>query len=214
MEKIYGIHPEILPYQNISFYEEINSNKYDYVAQLDVLFSSPDIVIAPIKVFLEKFPNKDFYKKNSIEIKKGDSIDTSKIAEEFIKLGYKRSTMVSDIGEFSIRGDIIDIYSLDKNPVRIELWGDEVVDIRYFNNETQKSVEKIKEVSIRPLYKFIASEKLPFKFDEEGYFILAKGTDEWGKAGSNGGIVTIDAVDLTSSNLNVGVDEISSVNGI
>lgn len=49
--------------------------------------------------------------------------------------------MVSDIGEFSIRGDIIDFYSLDKHPTRIELWGDEIVDIRYFNNETQKSIE-------------------------------------------------------------------------
>ena len=49
------------------------------------------------------------------------------LAEKFVRLGYKRSTMVSDIGEFSIRGDIIDVYSLDKKPVRIELWGDEVV---------------------------------------------------------------------------------------
>ena len=37
-----------------------------------------------------------------------------------------------------------DFYSLDKHPVRIELWGDEIVDIRYFNNETQKSIEKLK----------------------------------------------------------------------
>lgn len=51
-------------------------------------------------------------------------------------------------------------------------------------------------------------------FDEEGYFILAEGTDEWGRSGSNGGIVTIDAANLTASNLNVGVDEISSVNGV
>lgn len=51
-------------------------------------------------------------------------------------------------------------------------------------------------------------------FDEEGYFILAEGTDEWGRSGANGGIVTIDAVNLTASNLNVGVDEISSVTGV
>lgn len=53
--------------------------------------------------------------------------------------------MVSDIAEFSVRGDIIDIFSLDKAPVRIELWGDEVVDLRYFNNETQKSIEKLQK---------------------------------------------------------------------
>ena len=55
-----------------------------------------------------------------------------------IDLGYKNPTMVSDVSEFSIRGDIADVYSLKQNPVRIELWGDKVVDIRYFDNETQK----------------------------------------------------------------------------
>lgn len=67
--------------------------------------------------------------------------------------------MVNDISEFSIRGDIADIFSLDGNPVRIELWGDEVVDIRYFNNETQKSIEKTKSVEILPIYKFTLDGK-------------------------------------------------------
>ena len=86
--------------------------------------------------------------------------------------------MVSDIGEFSIRGDISDIYSLNDNPVRVEFWGDEIVDIRFFNNETQKSVEKIKEITIEPLYKFVLPETLPDDFppelkeqlQNEGYF--------------------------------------------
>ena len=87
--------------------------------------------------------------------------------------------MVSDIGEFSIRGDIVDFYSLDKHPVRIELWGDEIVDIRYFNNETQKSIEKLKSTEILPMYKFTLSDvsddlwqKLAPKDDgeEKGYF--------------------------------------------
>ncbi|MBO7672843.1 transcription-repair coupling factor [bacterium] len=170
LEKIYGIHPQQIPYQSISFYEEINSNKYDYAAQLDVLFSSPDIVVAPVKVFLEKFPDKDFYLKNTIEIKKGDSIDTAKIADAFVRLGYKRSTMVSDIGEFSIRGDIIDIYAPDKYALRIELWGDEVVDLRYFDNQTQKSIEKIDSAKILPLYKFLLDDKIKLNNEEEGFF--------------------------------------------
>ena len=65
--------------------------------------------------------------------------------------------MVSDIGEYSIRGDIIDIFSLNPNPIRIELWGDEVIDIRYFNNETQKSIGKIEQTNIYPRYKFITT---------------------------------------------------------
>lgn len=170
LDKIFDIKAQQLPYQSISMYEEIDSNKYDYAQQLDVLFSKPDFVIAPVKAFLEKFPDKTFYEKNLIEIKKGDSIDTENFAKELISLGYKRSTMVSDIGEFSIRGDVVDIYSLDKHALRIELWGDEVVDLRYFNNETQKSIEKINSAQILPLYKFLINEKVKINTEEEGYF--------------------------------------------
>lgn len=167
--KAYGASAQILPFQNISMYETVISNKYDYSDQIKVLLEKPDIVIAPVKVLLEKFPTKEFIEKNSIHLKLGDEINQKEFAQKLVTLGYKRSTMVSDITEFSIRGDIIDVFSLDKKPVRIELWGDEIVDLRYFDNETQKSIEKIKEVTILPAYKFIAEDNKGLS-EEEGYF--------------------------------------------
>lgn len=167
--KAYGAPSQILPFQNISMYETVISNKYDYSDQIKVLLEKPDIVIAPVKVLLEKFPTKEFIEKNSIHLKLGDEINQKEFAQKLVTLGYKRSTMVSDITEFSIRGDIIDVFSLDKKPVRIELWGDEIVDLRYFDNETQKSIEKIKEVTILPAYKFIAEDNKGLS-EEEGYF--------------------------------------------
>ena len=179
LEKAFGVKSELLPFQNISMYETVSPNRYDYAEQYRVLTEKPDIVIAPVKALLEKFPTKSFYKNNSTTIKIGDEIDTKDLAQKFVNLGYKHSTMVSDIGEFSIRGDIVDFYSLDKHPVRIELWGDEIVDIRYFNNETQKSIEKLKSTEILPMYKFTLEkvaddlwQKLAPKDegDEKGYF--------------------------------------------
>ncbi len=168
LKNAYEIESQILPFSNISMYETVASNKYEYAEQMKILTEQPDFVIAPVKVLPEKFPDKTFFEINNLHIKIGDEIDTKEFAQKLVNLGYKKATMVSDIGEFSIRGDIIDIFSLDKNPVRIELWGDEVVDIRYFNNETQKSVEKIKETTILPIYKFIADNHQ--LSDEEGYF--------------------------------------------
>ena len=75
--------------------------------------------------------------------------------------------MVSDIGEFSIRGDIIDIFSPDKYASRIELWGDTITDIRYFDNKTQRSVKKIKETTILPVYKFIVDNDSAETFKNE-----------------------------------------------
>ncbi len=170
LESIFGLKSAVLPFQNISMYETVSPNLYDYAEQVKILTDKPDIVICPVKTLLEKFPNSDFFRKNSFKIKVGDSIDLKKLARRLIDLGYKKSTMVSDLSEFSIRGDIADIYSLSENPVRIELWGDEVVDIRYFDNETQKSVEKVKETTIFPVYKFITAgqEDLVKSIQQEG----------------------------------------------
>ena len=155
----FNIQTEVMPFQNISMYDTVSPNLYDYAQQIKILQSKPDIVICPVKSLLEKFPDKEFFKKNTLKIKIGDSLDLKELAKKLVALGYKKSTMVNDVSEFSIRGDIADIFSPDDNPVRIELWGDEIVDIRYFNNETQKSIEKIKEVNILPVYKFILEGK-------------------------------------------------------
>ena len=171
--KAFGEKSELIPFQNISMYEAVSPNKYDYAEQVRILTEKPNIVISPVKVLLEKFPTQNFYDKNSFTLKIGDEIEIKELAQKFIDLGYKRSTMVSDIGEFSIRGDIIDYFSLDKHPIRIELWGDEIVDIRYFDNETQKSVEKIQSAKIMPMYKFTLENGVPKEIkpeDEDGYF--------------------------------------------
>ena len=165
----------IFPYQNSSMYEIIPSNIYDYSSQVNLLLNPQDIIIVPVKTLLEKFPSKSFFIKNKLSLKIGDNISQKELLEKLTNLGYKRSTMVNDISEFSIRGDIADIYTLKENPVRIEFWGDEIVDIRFFDRETQKSIEKIKTIDILPVYKFILPEKTPNDFPKE---LLDKLTEE------------------------------------
>lgn len=163
----FNLDTNILPYQNSSLYEMVPFNTYDYATQINLLLNPTNVIIAPIKVLLEKFPNKDFFNTNGFTLKIGDEITQRNLLEKLTKLGYKRSTMVNDIAEFSIRGDIADIYTLNKNPVRIEFWGDEIIDIRFFDRETQKSIEKIKSIDIIPVYKFILPNTVPNDFPKE-----------------------------------------------
>lgn len=72
LEKAFGVKSELLPFQNISMYETVSPNRYDYAEQYRVLTEKPDIVIAPVKALLEKFPTQSFYKNNSTTIKIGD----------------------------------------------------------------------------------------------------------------------------------------------
>ena len=178
LKRLFDIDSDCFPYQNVSAYEALSGNIYDYQKQIEILKSKSDIIFCPIKAVLEKFPAPDFFKVNSFPLKIGDTISQSELLKKLQTLGYRRATMVSDMGEFSIRGDVADVYTLKSMPVRIEFWGDEIVDIRYFDNETQKSIEKIQNVEIYPLYKFIIEDNDCLNFDkdldiqlkEEGYF--------------------------------------------
>jgi len=178
LKKIFNKDASIFPYQSISPYELLYPDFYDVSAQVSTLLLQPNIVIMPARAMTEKFPDISFYETNTLTMKCGDNISPKKLSQSLVDLGYKKVTMVSDVGEFSIRGDIADIYSFDENPLRLEFWGDEIVDIRFFNNETQRSIKKLDSANIYPLFKFKLSTanltKLPNKIKEqilnEGFF--------------------------------------------
>ena len=155
LKNLFGITVTIFPYQDGSIYDTNAKNLYKYAKQIQILQNYQDIIIIPQKALFEKFPDDNFLKNNSINIKINDDIDVEKIALNLIKLGYKRKTLVADVGEFSIRGDIIDVFPLAERPYRIELWGDTVTDIRIFDNSNQRSISKVDNLVIQPIYKFI-----------------------------------------------------------
>lgn len=166
-ESLFDYSPKVFPYQEISPYATVDKNYYIYKEQFEILKSKPDFIVMPIKAALEKFPDEDFINKNSIKLEKNKDYDLTNLINTLVKLGYKRSTMALDIGEFAIRGDILDVYGLYDFPLRVEFFADTIEDIRFFNPNTQKSFKKTSEVEIQPLYKFIANENIKTSFKKE-----------------------------------------------
>ena len=175
LENFCKIEAKIFPSQEINFYDDVEKNYYIYREQINVLLGGFDVVLAPVRSLFEKFASRNFYEKNSLKIKLNDEIDYQKLINSLVRLGYRRTTSVMDTGEFCVRGDILDIYSLEKSPVRIEFFGDSVEDIRFFDPKTQRSFEKANEVTIFPLYKFITDDKTLENFKEK-LFEAAKKT--------------------------------------
>ena len=161
IKNLFNIEAAVFPYQDGSIYDSNSKNLYKYSKQVQILknINQQNIVIVPQKALFEKFADEHFFNKFNLEVNIDDEIDTDKFAQDLIKLGYKRKTLAADIGEFSIRGDIIDVFPLNDNPFRIELWGDTVTDIRIFDNSTQKSISKVKKAIIQPVYKFVLDDK-------------------------------------------------------
>ena len=90
-------------------------------------------------------------KKSLIHYESDSPIDLDKLKDSLVALGYERVGQVEMPGQFSVRGGIIDIYSLtEENPWRIELWGDEIDSIRSFDAESQRSLENLDEITIYP----------------------------------------------------------------
>ena len=78
-------------------------------------------------------------------------MDLDELKSTLVKLGYERVGQVEMPGQFSVRGGIIDIYPLtEENPLRIELWGDEIDSIRSFDAQSQRSLENLEEITIYP----------------------------------------------------------------
>lgn len=99
------------------------------------------------------------YRDNIIHFKNSDIIDTEKLISKLVGIGYTRVPMIDGQGQFAVRGGIIDIFSYtDETPVRIELWDDEIDSIRFFDVESQRSVEKIQTYDAFPATEWILSE--------------------------------------------------------
>lgn len=99
------------------------------------------------------------YRDNIIHFKNSDIIDTEKLISKLVGIGYTRVSMIDGQGQFAVRGGIIDIFSYtDETPVRIELWDDEIDSIRFFDVESQRSVEKIQTYDVFPATEWILSE--------------------------------------------------------
>lgn len=167
LETLLNIKSEVLISQEICPYSEVEKNYYIYQEQVNIFLNKPNVIFAPVKSMLEKYATKDFYLNNTIAFKKNETIDYTEIVKKLTALGYKRVTNVVDIGEFALRGDILDIYGLDYNPIRIEFFADTIEDIRYFNPNTQKSFKKIESAKILPLYKFILDSNNKQNFIDE-----------------------------------------------
>lgn len=99
------------------------------------------------------------YRDNIIHFKNSDIIDTEKLISKLVGIGYTRVPMIDGQGQFAVRGGIIDIFSYtDETPVRIELWDDEIDSIRFFDVESQRSVEKIQTYDVFPVTEWILSD--------------------------------------------------------
>lgn len=107
------------------------------------------IIAAPYSLLFQRFPKKENVDKSIIAIEQGSELNYESLIEQLNLLNYQRENFVSARGEYSKRGAIIDFWSYsEKNPVRLEFDGDFVESIRWFDPESQRSIESTASVTL------------------------------------------------------------------
>lgn len=117
-------------------------------------FDGKKIIVSPFSTLLNPLPTQKNLESSTIKLK--DNLNLSEFADLLIRFGYECVDIVESVGEFSIRGEVIDIYGVNMDdPVRILLFGDEVESIRNYNTATQISNKN--ELSEAEIVSFIAN---------------------------------------------------------
>ncbi|MBE6007220.1 MAG: transcription-repair coupling factor [Sarcina sp.] len=150
----------VFPTRDLIFYQaDLRGNEIDKErlrCLRRILEGKPVTVVTTFSALLTPQIPLRVLRDNVLGIGKRDIVDPAVIADRLTGMGYEKNYQTERPGQFAVRGDIIDIFDLtQENPVRIELWGDEVETIRSFDVLSQRSVEQLEYIRIFPASEMI-----------------------------------------------------------
>ncbi len=178
MPNLYYVNQLAEDLQHVLPAESIHLFPVDEVLSTEMAFSSPEaraervatlnrlqrdepgIYLLPVAALHKRLPDKETWSNAQLHWQIGDEIAVDSLPQQLVLMGYERTEMVAKPGEFSMRGSIVDIYPLTfEYPVRVELFDVEIDSMRYFEADTQRSIEKIEEVWLPPTSEQIYSQE-------------------------------------------------------
>ncbi len=137
-----------------------HQNENERLSVLSQLVEKNTIVVASVDALMEYTIPKKLFAENSIEFELGKVFEIDNLSQKLVSMGYVREDMVEGVGQFAVRGGILDVYSPNySNPLRIEFFDNETDSIREFDFYSQCSLEKRKRAKIVPVTEMMCSDK-------------------------------------------------------
>ena len=144
---------EVLPYHGQSPHPEVSERRG--IGLWRIAEGAASIAVVPIRSALMKVPRKDFLRNLAWRIETGDEFFVEDLLEGLASVGYEKRDPVEMVGQYSLRGGIIDVYSPEApHPIRIEMLGDQVESIRQFDAENQKSIQRVDQTLLLPMTEY------------------------------------------------------------
>ena len=142
---------ETLPYEDEDPHVEVAAQRVDALAAL--LAGRVTTLVTTPRALAERTPvpvgdGESFVLSLSV----GDSPGLHPLAERLSRMGFARTGTVREVGDYAVRGGLLDLFPFGHaSPVRVELWGDEIESLRFFDALTQRSTERLDRVDLLPI---------------------------------------------------------------
>ncbi|BDX06693.1 transcription-repair coupling factor [Planctobacterium marinum] len=144
---------ETLAYDSFSPHQDIISQRLETLYELTQ--PGKDIYILPVTTLLQKIAPVEYLGKYVLFLKQGQTLDIEAFRNRLNRAGYSAVNQVMEHGEYSVRGSIIDLYPMGTTqPLRLDLFDDEIESIRAFDPDTQRSGEKQNDIRLLPAHEF------------------------------------------------------------
>lgn len=151
---------DTLPFEMVSPAREISAQRNNTALSLQKRHSY--CVVASLAALLQKSPHPEKLSSLERELQRNDTVDRKELLTHLEYCGFKRVTLVESIGEFAVRGGIIDLFpATSHHPVRLDFFDDEIDAIKLFDARTQRSIKSVETCHIIPV-----GEYVPFYSDD------------------------------------------------
>ncbi|HYM60869.1 MAG TPA: transcription-repair coupling factor [Thermoanaerobaculia bacterium] len=145
--------PSLSPYQDIG--PSLGVARDEIRAMALLADRQVDILIVPVRALFSRLPKSDHFRSRLMRLAAGADIDVHQVLQTLVENGFVRTDLVGESGELAFRGGILDLFPPSTpKPVRIELFGDTIESLRWFDIETQRSEESIEAVTVVPMTQF------------------------------------------------------------
>ncbi len=181
----------IYPKKDILFYSsdvhsiDITVERFKVIKK--ILNKEPFVLICPVESLFDKITPLEILKPSIFSLETGLVLEREDLIRKLLSLGYKKSDTAENVGQFSVRGGIIDIFSISaKNAVRIEYFDNEIDSIRVLDSFAQKSIEQINSIEIFPAREILidsqnnnlAADKIEKEYEKALNNFIKKGLKE------------------------------------
>ncbi|MBV9188832.1 MAG: transcription-repair coupling factor [Acidobacteria bacterium] len=151
--------PSLSPYQDLAPSLGVVRNEIRALGML--IDRSVEILIVPARALFSRLPRPEEFASRIVRIAEGDELEMRELLERLVENGFVRTDLVGEAGEFAFRGGILDLFPPNTaKPVRVELFGDTVDSLKWFDVETQRSEDESGPVSVLPMGQFAVTKAM------------------------------------------------------